>query len=106
MVVENTSYESKTAKNDVEKAKAEIDELRQRLEDAENDYKALHADKELENKARENDKEEMRKELLAEMRAMLSNSEVSMRKNMKNKPLKLSTEEEKESEDIMKEMLE
>jgi integrase len=112
-IVEDTSYEMKTtrsklenAQTDVEKAKAEIDKLRQRLEDAENDYKGLQADKELENKARENDKEEMKRELLAEMRAMLSNSEVSMRKNMKNKPVKLSPEDEKEAEANIKEMLE
>jgi hypothetical protein len=87
MVVENTSYESRTAKNNVEEAKAEIDELRKRLEDAENDYRAIQADKELEGKARAHDMEDMRKDLLAEMKALLSGSQEKIKKNMKTEPV-------------------
>lgn len=87
---------------ELQDAKAEIDELRQRLEDAENDYKGLQADKELENKARENDREEVKRELRAEMRELFE----STKKNLKNKPVKLSKKDEKDAADAIEEMLE
>jgi integrase len=93
-VVENTAYESRTARNEVEDAKEEIEKLKQRLEDAENDYRAIQADKELEGKARAHDMEEMRKDLLAEMKAMLGGSQDKMKKSMKTEPVKADNVED------------
>ena len=61
IVIENIASESKTAKTEVEKAQAEIKELRQRLENAENDYQAIQADLELATTIKEHEREEREK---------------------------------------------
>ena len=51
------------------------------------------------------DQEEMKQEILTQMKALLSGSEERTKKKLKTEPVKLSSKDKKEADAIMKEML-
>ena len=128
IVVENTSYESKTAKNEaenakneVEKAKTELEKTQQELkksqqkseeklkkaqQEAHNEYMAIQADRELENEFRDHKIEEMQIQMNELKQMLLSGVQERTAKNMINKrPVKLTPEDEKAASDIADELL-
>ena len=109
IVIENTAAESKTTRTEVEDAKAEIEKLRKAHEEAEqeakNEYMALQADWELESRARDNDKEQMQRQMDELKQMLLSVVQDRNEKNMKSEPVKLSKEDEKAASDIADEVL-
>ena len=74
LVIENISSESKTAKIEVETAKVEIENLRKAQQEAKNEYMSIQADRDLDIRYIEHQKEEM-----DEMKTRLANMEKFMK---------------------------
>jgi integrase len=111
-VVEDTAYEMKTTRSKLEiteqkieaneqKLKESEEKLKQAQQEAHNEFMALQADRDLENKVRDHDIEQMQKQIFELKQMLLSRELDSIEKNMtdKRKP-KLTKKEEKEMEDM------
>lgn len=91
---------------ELQDAKTEIENLKKAQQEAENEYMALQADMELENKDKDYKNEQMQKQMDELRQMLLSVVQTETKKNLKSEPVKLSKKDKKEAEDAIKEMLE